>query len=601
MRWPLPPDRTLPLLLVLQCLTLRAVRTAYYPNFGVVGCYRYKNNMENFNGSEFVEILYNYDDDVFDNKASLYCVQGCLKNNTQFRYAGLMKSKGGYKCYCGNNYNQTFAVDLNECLQEDNNACHECMKIYNTDYEMKPLLSIPGNGPSLVKIWNSSKKAFVNDVMRNPAIDLWNEKKLYHKPEYVKVLAMNRYGQNLWEMEFFTNNSLSANPCEWFRKENVLHQNKSSVSSISCNENKMAIKHGDKYYFVQKNVKEFGSIVTLAARNNTAQLIFQNVTSRCELSIFNYICDGNPNGYSQNQLRCYNSPEKYVTSFYHLSSEGSLTFPINPCNPSNQFKNCFHYPEACKEGEYYYNENSLESITACVKSQCFEFCPPRSNPDKCCSTTASCEQGQGRTYSALGVIEYKKESFAGRGEYICGIVLKCSGSERYCSIDITDVTTDLTITKFETRRSYITILLDTCVWASNITTNCSCQMFAYRQKDNVLAVVDRLVVLGFYHKEEPRVSKWEFLNDLPQEEVYNIMRPQLEKARHEGAVPVQNLSSRTRTKESAPDERTSSRGIGIMGGCLLGFIVLIIFISDLFIIKAHLTALFRNLYSLCRR
>lgn len=34
----------------------------------------------------------------------------------------------------------------------------------------------------------------------------------------------------------------------------------------------MAIKHGDKYYFVQKNVKEFGSIVTLAARNNTAQL-----------------------------------------------------------------------------------------------------------------------------------------------------------------------------------------------------------------------------------------------------------------------------------------------------------------------------------------
>ena len=34
----------------------------------------------------------------------------------------------------------------------------------------------------------------------------------------------------------------------------------------------MAIKHGDKYYFVQKNVNKFGSIVTLAARNNTAQL-----------------------------------------------------------------------------------------------------------------------------------------------------------------------------------------------------------------------------------------------------------------------------------------------------------------------------------------
>ena len=50
----------------------------------------------------------------------------------------------------------------------------------------------------------------------------------------VKVLAMNRYGQNLWEMEFFTNNSLSANPCEWFTKKNVLHQNKSSVSTIRC-------------------------------------------------------------------------------------------------------------------------------------------------------------------------------------------------------------------------------------------------------------------------------------------------------------------------------------------------------------------------------
>nr|XP_022341245.1 uncharacterized protein LOC111135449 [Crassostrea virginica] len=593
MRWPLPPDRTLPLLLVLQCLTLRAVRTAYYPNFGVVGCYRYKNNMENFNGSEFVEILYNYDDDVFDNKASLYCVQGCLKDNTQFRYAGLMKSKGGYKCYCVNNYNQTFAVDLNECLQEDNNACRECMKIYNTDYEMKPLLSIPGNGPSLVKIWNSSKKAFVNDVMRNPAIDLWNEKKLYHKPEYVKVLAMNRYGQNLWEMEFFTNNSLSANPCEWFTKENVLHQNKSSVSSISCNENEMAIKHGEKYYFVQRNVNKFGSIVTLAARNNTAQLIFQNVTSRWELSIFKDIGDGNLNGCFQNQLCLYKSPKEFETSFYHLSSEGSLAFPIISSNHPQQFKKCPDLPQDCQEGEHCYNKYSLNSKNDCVKSQC--LCPNCDASDICCSQT-------GRTYSALEEIEYQEENFTGRGEYICGIVFNCSGSGGYCRIDITDVTTEETITKFETRRSYITILLDTCVWASQITTNCShSKMFVYRQKDTVLAVVDRLVVLGFYHKEEPRVSKWEFLNDLPQEEAYNIMRPHLEKARHEGAVPVQNLSSRTRTKESAPDERTSSRGIGIMGGCLLGFIVLIIFISDLFIIKAHLTALFRNLYSLCRR
>ena len=59
---------------------------------------------------------------------------------------------------------------------------------------MKPLLSIPGNGPSLVKIWNSSKQVFVNDFMRNPAIDLWNEKKLYHKPEYVRfALVQNKF------------------------------------------------------------------------------------------------------------------------------------------------------------------------------------------------------------------------------------------------------------------------------------------------------------------------------------------------------------------------------------------------------------------------
>ena len=120
----------------------------------------------------------------------------------------------------------------------------------------------------------------------------------------------------------------------------------------------MAIKQREKYYFVQRNVKEFGSIVTLAARNNIAQLskyiktqkatekeifslnfigehniferghfknhvcwfqhlfdkinyqqkalysrynlilfisVFQNVTSRCELSIYKDIGDGNAN------------------------------------------------------------------------------------------------------------------------------------------------------------------------------------------------------------------------------------------------------------------------------------------------------------------
>ena len=40
----------------------------------------------------------------------------------------------------------------------------------------------------------------------------------------VKLLAMNRYGQNIWEMEFFTKNSKSAEACEWLMKENALNQ-----------------------------------------------------------------------------------------------------------------------------------------------------------------------------------------------------------------------------------------------------------------------------------------------------------------------------------------------------------------------------------------
>jgi hypothetical protein len=36
--------------------------------------------------------------------------------------------------------------------------------------------------------WNTNgsfDRMFVGDVMRNPAIDWWNENKLYHKPEFV--------------------------------------------------------------------------------------------------------------------------------------------------------------------------------------------------------------------------------------------------------------------------------------------------------------------------------------------------------------------------------------------------------------------------------
>lgn len=54
---------------------------------------------------------------------------------------------------------------------------------------MKPLLSVPGNQSNLVEIWNATEKykaMFVKDVMRNPAIDWWNDKLLYNTPEYVR-------------------------------------------------------------------------------------------------------------------------------------------------------------------------------------------------------------------------------------------------------------------------------------------------------------------------------------------------------------------------------------------------------------------------------
>ena len=40
----------------------------------------------------------------------------------------------------------------------------------------------------------------------------------------VKLEALNRYGQNLWEMEFFTNTCMSADPLEWLADDHVLYQ-----------------------------------------------------------------------------------------------------------------------------------------------------------------------------------------------------------------------------------------------------------------------------------------------------------------------------------------------------------------------------------------
>lgn len=40
----------------------------------------------------------------------------------------------------------------------------------------------------------------------------------------VKLEALNRYGQNLWEMEFFTNTCMLADPLEWLADDHVLYQ-----------------------------------------------------------------------------------------------------------------------------------------------------------------------------------------------------------------------------------------------------------------------------------------------------------------------------------------------------------------------------------------
>ncbi|XP_061180186.1 uncharacterized protein LOC133188699 [Saccostrea echinata] len=110
------------------------------------------------------------------------CIQTCLLQSR--KYAGFKKDA---RCFCGDTYNQTFAVDQSRCSYEES-----CMTIYNTDYEMKPLLSVPGNNSNILEVWetNSTGKynaIFVENIMRNPAIDQWKDRRLYHIPEYVRL------------------------------------------------------------------------------------------------------------------------------------------------------------------------------------------------------------------------------------------------------------------------------------------------------------------------------------------------------------------------------------------------------------------------------
>nr|XP_022341242.1 uncharacterized protein LOC111135446 isoform X1 [Crassostrea virginica] len=589
---PFPNNRFVWTLLILQVVFLGTVIAAYYPNYGLAGCYLYKDNMDNYTRSKFNKTSdYNYTNDIPTNASFLYCVKECRKNNKT--YAGIMTTPQR-NCFCGNEYNQTFAKDLKECSIASNSY----MTIYNTDFELKPLLAMPGNGSYLVNIWNSTKykRIFIDDVMRNPAIDGWKQKLPYHKPEYVKLEALNRYGQNLWEMEFFTNTCMSADPLEWLKVDKVLYQ---TGLTFSVSGSKLEIKkeeNENNYIFVQGGIEKTGSSITMVTKNTTPQPIFRHIKVNCLQNTDRAECNGSygyvllKNGNTSQNICCekVDDQSQNATVLYKQPPGDALTyFPIGldvgvcDCGSNHTLFVMENKTKICLENNGSNDEIILQT-----------------------------GRNYGMDKAALDLVEQDQMNFSGKGEYICGVNLS-NCTEQNITTCLIGLTIDLEnsiqlnrsklvdVTEFPTSDYF----LDSCVWATaiNAWSNCSCNISFYRQKDDALAIVDRLVVLGFYHKEEPKVSKWEFLNDFPLEEVYNIMRPQLEKVRDAGSVPVRNLSSRVRTKESAPDERTSSQGIGIIGGCLLGFVILIIFISDLWIIKTHLTALFRNLFSFLDR
>ncbi|XP_061171958.1 uncharacterized protein LOC133181479 [Saccostrea echinata] len=142
-----------------------------------------------------------------------------------------------------------------------------------------------------------------------------------------------------------------------------------------------------------------------------------------------------------------------------------------------------------------------------------------------------------------------------------------------------------------------------CIKFNRLKMNCENQTEyeIYTIAEKSLMMADRLAVVGFYHREEPKVSKWEFLNNFTLAEIKNIMKPVLQRAKSEAKIPVGNLSSSLRKKGSASDFRTSSTGIGILGGSLLGVMFLVIFVSDIVTLKIHLRAMFRNVYHFVRK
>uniref|UniRef100_A0A8W8J0Q5 Uncharacterized protein n=1 Tax=Magallana gigas TaxID=29159 RepID=A0A8W8J0Q5_MAGGI len=257
---------------------------AYFPNFGFVGCYLYDGYMKMF--SNFILTEVNVSNG--SNPELILCFKECMNNHT---YAGLKPTPNDdnyYQCFCGDDYNQTFAVDKAMCTHKN----HTLMKIYNTDYDIKPLLSVPGNQTNIFEIWNATKRykaLFVNDVMRNPAIDWWKDKRLYHTPEYVKVSAMNKHGQELWAIEFFTNES-SAELIDWLNPENAFNRTISNSTNIFVDKGQIVIQSKDestnKYYFVHGPIRRNDSRVTVVTRDGTPQSGCSGVGRVREIIVF---------------------------------------------------------------------------------------------------------------------------------------------------------------------------------------------------------------------------------------------------------------------------------------------------------------------------
>lgn len=493
----------------------------------------------------------------------ILCFKECLN---KYKYAGLKpklkdNSIAGsqdnyyYQCFCGDDYNQTFAVDEAMCTYRK----HRLMKIYNTDYDIKPLLSVPGNQSNLVEIWNATEKykaMFVKDVMRNPAIDWWNDKLLYNTPEYVKVSAMNKYGQELWAIEFFTNES-SANLTEWLKPQNALNREVSTSANISVDIRQIVIKSKtdpNKYYFFHGLIEKYSSRVTVVTRDGNPQS--------------NQACGMDEAALQTIHLTKLETGARYICGVEMQEKINITTKPDNDIITTTHNVNIKYFLDSCVLA-------SVVNLKECGSTEVFVYVHVGNN--KQWELKINSSELKDKDYCITGMEVIKK----------CVLTIK----------NFTGVSAEI-----ETNAElYGTHYFEDCVKTSKVTAHIiSKEVFIYTVKDDALLLVDRVVVLGYYHKEEPKVSKWEFLNDFSIEEVQNIMRPVLQKVQSQGSVPVRNLSSSVRKKESATDMRMSSQGIGILGGCLLGLVFLIIFVSDLVIIKVQLTALFKNLSRLCK-